>query len=124
MTLNHPGLQNTRVLVLEDDYYLAMDMEDDLTAAGATVIGPFSDPDFAVQAIVSERPDCALVDLNLGGGISLELPRALARCSVPFAFVTGYDQTDIPQEFARVERAEKPIATNKAVELVIRLLKS
>lgn len=115
-------MKQARVLVLEDDYYLAMDLQDALEAAGNMVIGPFADPAEARVALGAERPDCALVDLNLGRGISFELPRELMRLAIPFAFVTGYDRTAIPEEFAETMRVEKPIAAHKVAEIAGRML--
>ena len=116
------SLENVRVLVLEDDYFLATDLEDALAAKGGIVLGPFPDMAGAARALATERPDCALVDINLGNGISFDLPRELARRSIPFAFVTGYDRAVIPDEFADMRRMEKPAAAGKVIELVEGLL--
>jgi DNA-binding response OmpR family regulator len=115
-------LRDVRVLVLEDDYYLATDLQVALEAAGAHVIGPFADAVDASQALAADQPDCALVDLNLGRGISFELPHQLAQRSVPFAFVTGYDRDAIPEEFTETIRVEKPIAPHKVAEIAGRLV--
>ncbi len=124
MTMHGNSLKRARVLVLEDDYYLATDLQDALVAAGAEVIGPFADAPDADRALASASPDCAIVDLNLGSGISFDLPRTLARLGVPFAFVTGYDRTSIPEEFGDIVRIEKPVAAAKVIEVVERLLAS
>ena len=122
MTSKDETLGQARILVLEDDYYLATDLQDVLEAAGATVVGPFRDTSDAILALANGCPDCAFVDLNLGGGISFELPRELARLAVPFAFVTGYDRAAIPEEFTNVVRIEKPVGSTKVVALARQLL--
>lgn len=124
MTKKAKTLTGVCVLILEDDYYLAMDLHDTLHMAGAAVLGPFASADAAIDALASDRPTCALLDLNLRQGMSLDLPRELERRSIPFAFVTGYDRAAIPAEFNRYARAEKPIAVGKAVELVERMTSS
>ncbi|QNE33024.1 response regulator [Sphingomonas sp. NBWT7] len=120
--MEKPTLQNARILILEDDYYLATDLQAALEAAGAQVVGPFADPADAAHALKSNAPNCALVDLNLGRGIDFELPQELARQSIPFAFVTGYDRDAIPDTFAGTARVEKPVAPQKVVEIVRLLL--
>ena len=115
-------LRSARILVLEDDYYLATDLQVALERQGARVIGPFADVADAAQALAADPPDCALVDLNLGRGISFELPHELARRSIPFAFVTGYDRSSIPDEFAATVRVEKPVAAQKVAQIAERLL--
>ena len=71
-----------RVLVLEDDYYQATDLQAALEGAGATVIGPFGNEADATVAAAGERLDCAFIDVNLGAGPSFAVPLALAARSV------------------------------------------
>ena len=56
------------VLVLENDYFAADDERAALEAEGARVLGPFSQAGQAIAAAERARPDCALVDINLGSG--------------------------------------------------------
>jgi DNA-binding NtrC family response regulator len=122
MNMSTSRLNGARILVLEDDYYLATDLETALEDAGAHVIGPFADAVAAAEALAADPPDCALIDLNLGEGICLDVPRELVRRSIPFAFVTGYDRTAIPEEFANTVRVEKPVAAQQAARMIERLL--
>lgn len=119
-----PSLAGAKVLVLEDDYYLATDLQEALEGAGATVIGPCADAPGALRLLVEQRPDCALLDVNLGHGPSYELPRELTRSGVPFAFVTGYDREVIPAEFAQAERLEKPVAPRDVARVAARLVQA
>lgn len=115
-------LTGAKVLVLEDDYFLATDLQDALERAGAEVIGPCADASEAMRLVAAERPTCALLDVNLGHGPSFELPRELTRLHVPFAFVTGYDGKSIPGEFADAERVEKPVASQNVTAVATRML--
>jgi DNA-binding NarL/FixJ family response regulator len=115
-------LRGARILVLEDDYYVATDLQAVLEDSGAQVVGPFADAADALSAIEREQPDCALVDINLGQGPSFDLPRALTRENVPFAFVTGYDALAIPTEFKMFERLEKPHEACGGTKVARRLL--
>jgi len=103
------SLAGVRILVVEDLYGLAMEMEQLLTKAGAEVIGPFATTRPALDRIAQEPPDCALLDVHLGETTSLDLARVLRMRGVPFVFVTGYDRSALPAEFADVERIEKPV---------------
>lgn len=122
MTSYQTSLRDKRVLVLEDDYYLATDLQAALEKAGAMVVGPFCDVVDAEQALIDATPDGAFIDVNLGEGPSFDMPRALAQRQVPFAFVTGYDQVTIPQEFSGVPRFEKPVAAERVVRAMAQLL--
>lgn len=123
MTTHDKGLAGARVLVLEDDYYLASDLQDALEAAGAIVIGPFGDEAAARDALADASPDCAFIDVNLGRGPSFEVPRALVELAVPFVFVTGYDAGTIPDEFTGVARFEKPVDAGRAIDTATRLIR-
>lgn len=98
------------ILVIEDDYYLADDAQQTLEAAGAAVLGPVSSADDALELLARTRPDCALVDVNLGGGASFASAEALQLRGIPFVFLTGYDASIIPFRFASVPRLEKPVS--------------
>jgi len=106
-------LEGLRVLVIEDDYYIATDEQQALQGAGAVVIGP------CAQA--SDAVDCAVVDINLGRGPSFEAAATLRRRGIPFLFTTGYDAGAIPREFADVPRLEKPIREADLVAAIIRM---
>jgi PAS domain S-box-containing protein len=119
-----PRLEGRRVLVIEDDFYLAGDTEGALLGAGAQVIGPFGREEPAIEAILREAPHAAVVDINLGSGASFEAARVLDRAGVPFVFLTGYDQTSIPDEFAGVTRLQKPIELRQVVRAVAEVVQA
>ncbi len=116
-------LSGHRVLVLEDDYFLAMDAAVAVRDAGGTVLGPCADERSALEHIASSNPTAALLDINLGGGPSYETARALSRRNVPFVFLTGYDDEVIPEEFSDVERFQKPAESRRVLGCLERVLR-
>jgi ActR/RegA family two-component response regulator len=114
-------LEGTKVLVVEDEFYLAMDIKEAIEQAGGQVRGPCADVAAGLAELLRETPDCAVVDLNLGHGPSFEIAEELNRRSVPFVFLTGYDAASIPTGLAAVERIEKPADARHVVEAVARL---
>ena len=114
-------LEGRRILIVEDDFYTATDLAREVARGGATVIGPFRDAAESLRAVETARPDAALVDLNLGDGPDLTVAAALRERKVPFLFVTGYDETAIPGDFADIPRVEKPAIRGRAVQLLRRL---
>ena len=108
-------LAGRKVLVVEDAFYLAMDVKAALQGVGAEVIGPFAEVEDALASLERRPPHCAVLDVNLGVGASFDLARALKRRAVPFLFFTGYDQSAIPAEFADVLRLEKPVDSARVV---------
>jgi DNA-binding NarL/FixJ family response regulator len=56
-----------RILVVEDDYFVALDLEGGLRAAGLDVIGPVPTAEEALLLAKSERPTLAVMDIRLAG---------------------------------------------------------
>jgi DNA-binding NtrC family response regulator len=97
-----------RILVIEDDYFLADDLKQALTALGADVIGPIGNLTAAVKQVGSDGFDVAIVDINLQGEAAYVIADQLEREGIPFGFATGYGAEAIPSRFRNVIRWEKP----------------
>jgi CheY-like chemotaxis protein len=116
------GLEGRRVLVIEDEYFIADDISRALTKLGAEVVGPAPDLAHATAFLSSgERIDSAVLDINLHGELVYPVADALRARGIPFLFATGYDQTSIPAGYEDVPRWEKPFDHN-ALARVIPLL--
>lgn len=109
--MNAPdGLAGRRILVVEDEFFLATDIVGNLEAISAEVIGPASDIDHALDLIdETKNLDAAVLDLNLQGEMAFPVADALIERGVPFVFCTGYDAFVIPKRYAAVPRCEKPV---------------
>src|SRR5690606_30693083 len=84
------GSAKARVLVVEDEPLVAMDIAMVLSEAGCEVIGPAASLDEARSLIAAGAVDAALLDANLGGYPVDDLAAELKHNSTPFAFLTGY----------------------------------
>lgn len=104
-----------RILVVEDDYFLATDTARAIAGAGAEVLGPYPTEQAARDEIARRSPTGAVVDINLGCGPSFALARLLLQRRLPFVFVTGYDETVVPAEFLGVPRLQKPVEPRQVV---------
>jgi two-component sensor histidine kinase/ActR/RegA family two-component response regulator len=85
-------LSGARVMLVEDEVIVALDMKAMLEDLGCQVLGPASSL-AAAQALASReagRIDAALLDVNLKGETTLELARKLRAEGVACIFVTGY----------------------------------
>ena len=114
-------LEGKRILILEDDFYLAREEQSLLEQAGAAVVGPFGTA-FRVEKLSDlGHLDGAAIDINLGRGPSFDIAQALKQRGVPFVFVTGYDAAIIPTDLADIERVEKPIRPRRFLAAVLRM---
>ena len=107
-------LQGRRLLVVEDEYFLADDIVRGLKEKGAEVVGPVGTIDDALDLIdETERLDAAVLDLNLRGEMAYPVADALLERGIPFVFTTGYDGASIPPRYKAVTRCEKPVDAPK-----------
>ncbi len=99
----------TDILLLEDQMLIAMDIEASLAERGYSAVTTTNSVREALVVLERQRPDVAILDINLGETTSLPVAEALKRLSVPFIFATGYGEgTSIPEGFADVPIVRKP----------------
>ena len=117
-------LSRRRVLVVEDEYFLAEDMAEALQKLGAEVVGPVPTRDKALALLAAEPVDAAVLDINLKGEMVFPVAQALTEQGIPFVFATGYDQTAIPAEYQDTPRWEKPFDPEAFAEALPEIVRS
>jgi two-component SAPR family response regulator len=118
-----PALQGARILIVEDELLVAMDLEDRLKRQGCEVIGPVPKEAKAFTVLERDRPDAVVLDLNLNGKLPIDLAGALVARQIPFVVVTGYGnrQIDVPA-LQGATRLDKPVKTEELVRALSDLL--
>jgi PAS domain S-box-containing protein len=109
----HRGsLAAIRLLIIEDEPLVAIEIENVLKDAGAvvTIAGGASQ---ALHQIEHFGFDAALLDGNLHGSPVDEIAAALTRAKVPFAFVSGYGKQSLPRAFAAAPIVTKPFVPSE-----------
>jgi DNA-binding NtrC family response regulator len=114
-------LRGARILVIEDEYYIADDFRRVLTDAGAQVVGPVSTLSTANEAIDRGEFDCAVVDLNLHGQSAACCAERLLKEGKSFAIATGYGSDSVPETMKAIPRIEKPFDPPELLRLVRQL---
>jgi DNA-binding response OmpR family regulator len=117
-TENTAPLAGLRVLVVEDDYFIADEICTTLRNGGAEVLGPSPDLQHGLDMVKRERLDCAVLDINLHGDLAFSLASELRKRGTPSIFATGYDQSVLPGAFSDSVRLEKPIDLNQLLRAV------
>lgn len=116
-----PDLRGARILVIEDEYYIADDLRRTLKSAGAEIVGPVATLRQALAQIEAGAFDCAVVDLNLHGESALPAAHRLREAGKSFAIATGYAPTSVPEEVGDVPRIEKPFDPPALLQLVAQI---
>ena len=110
------------ILVVEDEYFIASDLKRALQKEEAAVIGPVGDLPRGLALLDGDRPDAAVLDVNLGETTSYAIADRLTGLSVPFMFLTGYDGWALPATYQAVPRIAKPFPMHAVLDCVARLV--
>jgi CheY-like chemotaxis protein len=114
------ALTGKRVLVVEDEYAVAIDLVRALRDTGAEVIGPAGSVGDALALIEQQRGmlDRAVLDINLRDEPVYPVADRLAALQVPFIFATGYEAGSIPATYAGIPRCLKPVDKAQLIGLL------
>jgi DNA-binding response OmpR family regulator len=119
----HKGfLAGRRILIVEDEMLLAMDLQIQLENEGCIIIGPAPNVAQALDAIAKNKPDAATLDINLNGETSAEIAGALMEMSVPFILTTGYGEIPEDPQFREAPQVKKPVNMAELIEKLQSLL--
>lgn len=97
-----------RILIVEDEFLVSLQLESDLRAAGYATLGPYIKLEAAMEAARDEHLDLALLDVNVNGERVFPLADELASRKTPFIFLSGYLPSDLPERYKDAPQISKP----------------
>jgi DNA-binding response OmpR family regulator len=119
----HQPLLNVRILLVEDDPLIGLDLRETLEMAGAKVVGPARDASSATALMEDHSFDVAVLDHIIVGGDSLPLARELTQRGLRFIFHTSHRGT-LSQQFPQARVIDKPSRPGELVAALTALLRS
>jgi two-component sensor histidine kinase/CheY-like chemotaxis protein len=119
-----PRLAGKRLLVVEDEPLVALDIVGALEGGGAEMVESAGTAKEALNIIDNTSLDAALLDGNLRGHPVDEIAAALAARNIPFLFVTGYGSGSLPKAFAKTAMLSKPFSQEQLVAAVALLVEA
>ncbi len=109
-------LDGLHILLVEDEYLIALDVETiclDHGATQVTIAGRLAE---LQDRSLTDGVDAAIVDLMINGVPTLNFAARLQQQGIPFIFATGHMMTDdIRARFPHVELVEKPYSGDDLV---------
>jgi DNA-binding response OmpR family regulator len=111
-----------RVLIVEDEYFIASELKVLLESRDAAVLGPVAHLEAAIALIDDGPIDAAILDINIEGDFSFPVVDRLIDRAVPVMFITGYDHWSIPPAYRDMPRLTKPFANTALIALLQRAL--
>lgn len=115
-------LEKVRILVVENEALIAIQLECELEDAGAIVVGPVPLVSEALALIEEGQFDAAIMNVNLNDGPSYPAAEALREKGKPFMFVTAFEHTMLPGAMASVPVLSKPLTAAQLVNSLVSLL--
>jgi DNA-binding response OmpR family regulator len=109
-----------RILLVEDEFFVAVMLEDDLRAAGFSTLGPFRTLASAREAACREQFNLAVLDINLNGEAVYPLADELLARGIPLLFLSGY--VELPERFKAAPQLSKPHNPEALVKLIRRMV--
>lgn len=116
------GMQK-RILVVEDEFLIAIHVADIMADLGFNVIGPVGDIQQALPLAAGEMLDGAILDVNLSGQLVFPVAATLAARGVPFILTSGYDASGLPAEWHGRPILRKPVVERDLARLALSIFK-
>jgi DNA-binding response OmpR family regulator len=113
---------NARILVVEDEALIAMDLQALLEEAGYQVLGPANSSEAALAIIDKDAPDVALLDVNLGRSDAFGVATVLVERKTEVIFLTGHTAHKLPQAHRDLPLVSKPYLPHVLLQAVERAL--
>jgi DNA-binding LytR/AlgR family response regulator len=116
-------LHGLRLLVVEDQFFVAMEVNDLISSLGAEVIGPYGLLNQALDAVQRQAVDGGVLDVKLDSEKSYPVMDVLMDSGRPILLVTGGDTEGIPEKYRVLPCLLKPfdrIRFEKMAEEVFR----
>ena len=114
--------RNARILVVEDEALIAMDLQALLEEAGYSVLGPANSCEAALAIIEKDEPDVALLDVNLGRSDAFGVAAVLVERKTEVIFLTGHTAHKLPQAHRHLPLVSKPYLPQVLLQAIERAL--
>jgi DNA-binding response OmpR family regulator len=111
-------LAGKRILIVEDEPLIALDLETVVTDHEGIVVGPVGSIAQASLIAATEPIDGAILDLRLGGELALSVAERLRARKIPFVIHSGQADTTLPRNWPAVPVISKPALPEAVIALL------
>jgi hypothetical protein len=115
-------LQGRKILIVEDEAPIALNLASAVAQAGGIAVGPASTVAASFALMADHTLDGALLDIRLRGETSFPLADVLAVLGVPFVFVSGLSSALMPYPHRDRPLFDKPYEMGDVIATLARLL--
>lgn len=111
-----------RVLIVEDEPLLAMNIEDMLTELGHLVVATATRVDKALTFAESSEFNFAVLDINLAGSNTFQVAAILRKRGIPFIFTSGYGADGLIDGYRGAHLLTKPFGPSELEHMIAQSL--
>jgi DNA-binding response OmpR family regulator len=116
-------LAGKRILIVEDEPLIALDLESTVIDHKGIVVGPVGSIAQANLIAETEALDGAILDLRLGGELALSVAERLGARQIPFVIHSGQADTTWPRNWPAVPVIGKPALPEAVIALLARVMR-
>ncbi len=108
-----------KVLVVEDEFIIALDLSETVRDLGYQVEGPYANKDHAFIALDDGMPDVAILDVMAADGEVFPLADVLTKAGVPIIFHSGHlTEKDVAERYPEAQAAAKPCPPDRLISMI------
>jgi DNA-binding NtrC family response regulator len=111
-------LRGLSILIVEDEFFIAMQVANAIKCCGGSVVGPVADIEKARNLVQRETVNGVILDLQLKGETSLPFADELMSRGTPVILATGYAQSHLPERYSDLPQLTKPVSETALIQLV------
>ena len=117
---SHSPTDRPKVLVVEDEFIIALDLSETVQDLGYELEGPFEGNTDAIEAIEGDGlPDCAILDVFTADGEVYPLADALTEAGVPIIFHSGHvSPSEVRERYPEAWACAKPCSPDKLIDVL------
>lgn len=122
-----PGTERVAptVLIMEDEFIVALDLSDITQDLGFSVDGPFATVAEGLRSVAQHTPDAAILDVQLADGEVFPLADYLMKMGVPIIFHSGHaDNSQLKGRYPDARSAGKPCAAELIASYLVQVTAS
>ncbi len=113
------------VLVVEDEFFVALDIQDMVEELGLQFDGPYATVTEALEVLEDRLPDCAILDVQLKDGEVYPAADRLMARNVPIIFHSGHaDATHLTERYPGAAVCGKPCSPGSLRDAIRRAIES
>ena len=116
---SEPETERPTVLVVEDEFIIALDLSETVQDLGYALEGPFADTEHALDSLQTGMPDAAILDVFTADGEVYPVADALTEAGVPIIFHSAHvPPREVQERYPTALACSKPCPPDRIIDML------